>query len=625
VTGDKDSLLYPGELVFGSNDRYVFFASAASNLVSGDTNNYFDIFVRDQQSGTTSRVSVQGPGFEGDNASMMPFLSDGAAYVAYVSYATNIVPVGNGTGQVYVRNVATGGTTLASVSTGGAQGDQRSFQPCVSADGRFVAFNSDADNLVPSDNNGTADVFFRDQQAGTTTRVNVGWNGAQSSVQSATVAMSSDGRYVAFDSPDPLVQGDTNSDFDVFVRDLQAGTIARASLGSSAAQGNGPSSSASLSADGRNVAFLSSASNLVSGDTNGAQDIFVRNLQAATTTRVSVATGGAQANGNSDSPNISPDGRYVAFTSAATNLVPGDTNGTTDIFVRDLQTGTTSRESVDSNGLQANGSSSAPAISRGGRFVVFVSAATNLVPGDTNAVSDVFLRDRLTGRTSRVSVNTAGTQGDQASEVYSYYGPPSVSTDGRLVVFDSWATNFAADDTNGVSDVFLRDRGNDAVFAPFCFGDGTGAACPCGNSGAAGHGCQNSAGTGGAILTGSGTPSLAADTVHFTSSGELPTSTSVLLSGPTPVNPVNYGDGLRCVGGTLKRLYTHSAAGGVVTMPQGTDLSVSARSAAQGDPLSVGSTRIYQVYYRDPSSTYCASPTGGTFNISNALAVVWGP
>jgi hypothetical protein len=134
-----------------------------------------------------------------------------------------------------------------------------------------------------------------------------------------------------------------------------------------------------------------------------------------------------------------------------------------------------------------------------------------------------------------------------------------------------------------------------------------------------------SAGTGGAILTGTGTPSLASDTVHFTSSGELPTSTSILLSGPTAVNPAHYGDGLRCAGGSLKRLFTHSAVGGTVAMPQGSDLSVSARSAAMGDPITAGSVRIYQVYYRDPSATFCSAPAGGTFNISNALALAWAP
>ncbi len=165
---------------------------------------------------------------------------------------------------------------------------------------------------------------------------------------------------------------------------------------------------------------------------------------------------------------------------------------------------------------------------------------------------------------------------------------------------------------------------NDAVFAPLCFGDGTSAACPCGNSGAAGHGCQNSASTGGALLTGTGSPSLSSDSVVLTSAGELPTAMSFLLQGPALVAPALYGDGLRCTGGLLKRLFNQNALGGAVSFPNGSDPSISARSAALGAPIPVGATRTYQVYYRDPNPAFCAPPTGSTFNISNAVAIFWG-
>jgi hypothetical protein len=162
-------------------------------------------------------------------------------------------------------------------------------------------------------------------------------------------------------------------------------------------------------------------------------------------------------------------------------------------------------------------------------------------------------------------------------------------------------------------------------FTSSCFGDGTGAACPCGNSGSAGHGCENSSTTGGALLAASGTPSLSADTMFMTSSGERPTAFSIFLQGSSTVSPVNYGDGLRCVAGTLKRLYLRNAVGGVVSAPQGTDLSVSARSAALGDPITAGQTRTYQTYYRDPTATFCPNPPGSTWNISNAVSTVWIP
>ena len=159
---------------------------------------------------------------------------------------------------------------------------------------------------------------------------------------------------------------------------------------------------------------------------------------------------------------------------------------------------------------------------------------------------------------------------------------------------------------------------------PFCFGDGSGTACPCVNSGAAGHGCENSAGTGGAMLTVTGAASLSADTVQLTCSGELPTALSIVLQGTSAIAPVNFGDGLRCTGGFLKRLYVKSASGGVVIAPQPGDPSISARSAALGDPIPLGATRNYQVYYRDASPSFCPNPPGSTFNVSGAIAVAWG-
>jgi hypothetical protein len=159
----------------------------------------------------------------------------------------------------------------------------------------------------------------------------------------------------------------------------------------------------------------------------------------------------------------------------------------------------------------------------------------------------------------------------------------------------------------------------------FCFGDGTSAACPCGNSGASGHGCQNSSSTGGALLAVAGAPSLSADTLSFTASGERPTAFTIFLQGNLEIAPVPFGDGLRCAGGTLKRLYSHSASGGTVSAPQGADLPVSVRSAALGDTIPSGAIRIYQVYYRDPNPTFCPDPPGNTFNSSNAYRVTWLP
>src|SRR6266446_1314542 len=236
-----------------------------------------------------------------------------------------------------------------------------------------------------------------------------------------------------------------------------AQTTERVSVTSGGTEGNGASLGSALSADGRFVAFDSAATDLVAGDTNGVSDVFVHDRQTGATERVSVASGGAQGNASSGligfafPPALSADGRFVAFVSYATNLVPGDTNGATDVFVHDRQTGMTERVSVASDGTQANNASSYPALSADGRFVAFQSDATNLVAGDTNGATDVFVHDRQTGTTERVSVASGGTQGNGFS------AGPALSADGRFVAFHDTATNLVAGDTNGASDVFVHE------------------------------------------------------------------------------------------------------------------------------------------------------------------------
>ncbi len=164
-------------------------------------------------------------------------------------------------------------------------------------------------------------------------------------------------------------------------------------------------------------------------------------------------------------------------------------------------------------------------------------------------------------------------------------------------------------------------RGCSGPGSLFCFGDGSSAACPCGNSGTPEHGCQNSTATGGSLLSSTG--QVSPDSVVLTASSELPSALSIFLQGTASVGPVSYGDGLRCTGGSLKRLFVKSASGGVVVAPQSGDPSITSRSAALGDPITHGSTRFYQVYYRDPNPTYCPAPTGSTFNVSNGVRIVW--
>src|SRR4028118_2169409 len=221
-------------------------------------------------------------------------------------------------------------------------------------------------------------------------------------------------------------------------------TITRVSVDSAGNQGNSGSGFPSISPDGRFVAFTSLASNLVPGDTNDTNDIFVRDRLTNTTTRVSVDSAGNQANSSSESPSISADGRFVAFTSGASNIVPGDTNNTSDIFVRDTLTNTTTRVSFDSAGNQRNIDSYSPSISADGRFVAFESGASNI---DLGTDSDIFVRDRLTNTTTNVSVDSAGNRGEGES--------PSISADGRFVAFESNSSNLVPGDNSNTDDIFV--------------------------------------------------------------------------------------------------------------------------------------------------------------------------
>jgi archaellum component FlaF (FlaF/FlaG flagellin family) len=352
-------------------------------------------------------------------------------------------------------------TSRVSVASDGTQGNHVSWFPSVSADGRYVAFESNADNLVPSDTNNFEDIFVHDRQTGQTSRISVASDGTQGNGYSAIPAISADGRYVAFSSnADNLVSGDTNGVRDVFVHDRQTGQTSRVSVASDGTQVNNHADSpVAISADGRYVTFESRADNLVPDDTNGFQDVFVHDRQTGQTSRVSVASDGTQGNGLSSGASISSDGSYVAFFSNATNLVPGDTNNDADVFVHDRQTGQTSRVSVTSSGIQGNSGSYWPFISADGRYVAFDSAANNLVPGDTNNIQDMFVHDRQTGQISRVSVASDGTQANDRSYA------PSVSADGRYVAFVAEASNLVPGDTNGFPDVFVHDRGGSGGFA----------------------------------------------------------------------------------------------------------------------------------------------------------------
>ena len=384
-----------------ADGRWVVFSSAADNLVSGDTNGATDVFVHDRLTGITQRVSVSSTGAEADSDSEQPAISADGRYVAFRSAASNLVTGDtNGAWDIFVHDRATGATQRVSVSSSGAQGTGTNRDPALSADGRYVAFASTSANLVAGDTNSAQDIFVHDRLTGDTTRVSVDASGTQADADSHNPAISADGQTVAFDSDATnLVSGDTNGARDIFVRDLSTGTTTRVSVDASGTQANADSHNPAISADGSLVAFDSGATNLVAGDSNARTDIFLRDRMASSTTRIDLRPGGAQTSRDSELPAISPDGRYLAYDSTDTGLVSGDSNTVGDVFELDRSSGTTTRLSVDASGSQADGASTAAALADGG-VVAFASDAANLVAADTNTTTDLFVHGALAAQTS---------------------------------------------------------------------------------------------------------------------------------------------------------------------------------------------------------------------------------
>ena len=381
-----------------ADGRFVAFHSLASNLVPGDTNGAVDVFVHDRKTGKTERVSVSSDGKEGNASSGQTSISADGRFVAFGSFASNLVAGDtNDACDIFVHDRQTGETRKIAIPLEKGE-EERLIMYSLSPDGRFVAFAP----LVPG--SGTGDLSVHDLQTGETEMLSVSPNGIKWDYWSMGSSISAHGRYVAFDSDASNLVPDRNGTSHIFVHDRSTGRTERVSVSSEGIGANFQSGSPCISADGRYVAFESTASNLVPGDTNGAYDVFVRDRQTGKTERVSVPSDGAEGNGESLRATISTHGRHVVFLSYASNLVPGDTNDTYDVFVHDRQTGKTERASVSSNGGEANGDSSFPSLSADGRFVAFSSLASNLVQGDTNGVRDVFVHDRQTGKTERLSV-----------------------------------------------------------------------------------------------------------------------------------------------------------------------------------------------------------------------------
>jgi Tol biopolymer transport system component len=394
---------------------------------------------------TTTRVSLASTGIETHGHNYWGSVSGNGRWLVFSSDAKNVVPGDtNGKTDVFWRDTVTGEVRRVSVNDAGVQGDGRSFASGVSKDGRLVLFWSHAANLVPGDTNVEADVFLHDVVARTTTRLSFGLDGTQPNAWCQFPSMSEDGRYVAFQSvATNLVPGDVDEFMDIFLLDRRTNVLTRVTQAP-----NESSRYPVLSPNGRWLGFESDASNLVTGDTNGEEDAFVWDRVRGTLVRASVDDDEVQGNGSSGAPIVSNDGRWATFYSTATNLVPGDTNATSDSFVRDLRRGTTRRVSVDSNGVQGNSSSNRGVMDASGRWVVFASHASNLVAGDVNGAFDVFVHDLRRGTTVRASAAHDG--GEPNANVFALGFANS-----RTLFASSSASNLVPGDANLSDDLFF--------------------------------------------------------------------------------------------------------------------------------------------------------------------------
>jgi Tol biopolymer transport system component len=373
--------------------------------------------------------------------------------VVFESDASNLVSNDtNRATDVFVVDTETGQIERVSVDSSGNQGNGDSYYADISADGRYVAFASDAENLVSGDTNRWTDIFRHDRQTGETILISVAYDGGLADFISDAPSLSADGNRVAFYSyAKNLVAVDTNGAADVFVRDVAAGRTILASVSSEGRQGNNHSFVARLSPDGVFVGFDSYASNLVPNDKNNVRDLFAHNLETGETELISVSSEGKQTDKDSFACSFSGDDRYVAFYSYSDRLVNGDTNGVADVFVRDRQARETVRVSEGPNGRQGDNGSWIPVITGDARYLVFYSLATNLTdPPVQNGRRNVYLRDMTRNQTYRLTFALEGGDPDHECRT------PVISADGRWVAYCAWASNLVEGDKNRAEDIFLR-------------------------------------------------------------------------------------------------------------------------------------------------------------------------
>lgn len=455
--------------VVSANGRFVVFESFAFNILPDGNNGRKDIFYRDLQTGVTSLVTVNLSGTGGGNGdSQNPAISADGRYVAFESHASNLVAVdGNTLSDVFVRDMQTGITTLVSVNSAGTDsGNQESFSPTISANGRVVVFESFASNLSPIDTNNKEDVFARDLQTGTMHVVSCNLACTASANNNSFLPnvpkdkapranISDDGRVVVFESHATdlvIIPMAPNGFTEAFARDLQTGTTTLLSVNMQGTQSVGGTVPV-ISGDGRFAVFQASAPDVTANDTGSGLDLFRRDLQTGTTTMVTRTI----TNGGSDGPSnfgyfpvLSTDGRYITFQSNAKGYVVNDVNNGYDAFRRDMQTNTTVLISgTTGGGTGAANDALGAVMSRDGRYVAFIGFGVDFVSTpDTNNRGDVYLRDVDAGTTTLLSANISGAAASNLGADY-----PVISADGRFTFFESSSTDMVANTVTG-TDIF---------------------------------------------------------------------------------------------------------------------------------------------------------------------------
>jgi len=491
-------------------------------LVPGDTNNAYDVFLRDRTLGTTERLSV---------------------------------------------------------STAGLQAAGSSYFPEISADGRHVAFLSDAANLVAGDNNGTVDVFVRDRVTNTTTRESLGVGGTQIHGDCESVQISGDGSTLAFSTLATDVGfADTNGVPDSFVRNRVTGAVELLAAKSSGGASNGGASGASLSADGRYVAFYSNSSDFFPGKTAQVEDVYVRDRTLQSTSWLSKSLSNGQGDDGSRNPQISADGRYVAFETYATDVLPGPPPIAVQIGRRDRVSGAIYNVSSGMGGAAPDNGSSPARISADGRFVAFVSIATNLVPAPSNNAAHVYLRDCTLNTTVRQSLKANGdTAGPNAAPL-----ALAISSDAAVLVWLDWAPDLVPDDSNSLPDVFVRDPARN--YSLLCAAKR--------NS----QGCMP-------VLSATGDTSLASPAPFtLTATQLINQKLGLYLYGPG-CGATPFQGGMLCPLFPIKRLSASNTGGNPAPTDCSGTLSFNLKPVLQSTPALVPGTLIYlQGYYRDGAS-----------------------